>query len=90
MVSNVGASSTTVGRSRKFGTAATSIAYGVAIAPKSDAAYQALNRVMEVVESTMAEPVPFRAAGAVVMIGIGLAATVAALAVFRRRDLIAA
>lgn len=30
----------------------------LAIAPKSDAAYQALNRVMEVVESTMAEPVP--------------------------------
>jgi polyether ionophore transport system permease protein len=33
---------------------------------------------------------PFRAAAAVVMIGIGLAATVAALAVFRRRDLIPA
>jgi ABC-2 type transport system permease protein len=33
---------------------------------------------------------PFRATAAVVMIGIGLAASVAALAVFRRRDLIAA
>jgi ABC-2 type transport system permease protein len=33
---------------------------------------------------------PFRATAAVVMIGIGLAATAAALAVFRRRDLIAA
>jgi ABC-2 type transport system permease protein len=33
---------------------------------------------------------PFRATAAVVMIAIGLAATVAALAVFRRRDLIAA
>jgi ABC-2 type transport system permease protein len=33
---------------------------------------------------------PFRATAAVVMIGIGLAASAAALAVFRRRDLIAA
>jgi len=33
---------------------------------------------------------PFRAAAAVVMIGIGLGASVAALAVFRRRDLIGA
>ena len=33
---------------------------------------------------------PFRATAAVVMIGIGLLAAAAALAVFRRRDLIAA
>ena len=33
---------------------------------------------------------PFRATAAVVMIGIGLAAALAALAVFRRRDLIGA
>jgi putative ATPase len=30
----------------------------LAVAPKSDAAYQALNRVMEVVEGAIAEPVP--------------------------------
>jgi putative ATPase len=31
----------------------------LSVAPKSDAAYQALNRVMEAVESRRAEPVPF-------------------------------
>jgi putative ATPase len=29
------------------------------VAPKSDASYQALNRVMEAVEKRVAEPVPF-------------------------------
>ena len=36
------------------------------------------------------EPSPFQAAGAAVMIGIGVAAVAAALAVFRRRDLLGA
>jgi putative ATPase len=31
----------------------------LAVAPKSDASYQALNRVMEAVENWRAEPVPF-------------------------------
>ena len=34
------------------------IAIYLAVAPKSDAAYQALNRVQDVVQKTMAEPVP--------------------------------
>jgi len=35
------------------------LAIYLAIAPKSDASYQALNRVMEAVEKRVAEPVPF-------------------------------
>jgi len=36
------------------------IALYLAIAPKSDAAYRALNKAMETVESTTAEPVPMQ------------------------------
>src|SRR6266566_3627821 len=36
------------------------VALYLAIAPKSDAAYQALNRAMETVENTTAEPVPMQ------------------------------
>jgi len=36
------------------------IALYLAIAPKSDAAYKALNRAMETVENTTAEPVPMQ------------------------------
>ncbi|MGB6947154.1 MAG: replication-associated recombination protein A [Bryobacteraceae bacterium] len=35
------------------------LAIYLSVAPKSDASYQALNRVMEAVEKRMAEPVPF-------------------------------
>ncbi len=35
------------------------VAIYLAVAPKSDASYQALNRVMEAVEKRVAEPVPF-------------------------------
>ena len=35
------------------------VAIYLAVAPKSDASYQALNRVMEAVERRVAEPVPF-------------------------------
>ncbi len=35
------------------------VAIYLAVAPKSDASYQALNRVMEAVEQRVAEPVPF-------------------------------
>jgi putative ATPase len=35
------------------------VAIYLSVAPKSDASYQALNRVMEAVEKRMAEPVPF-------------------------------
>lgn len=35
------------------------VAIYLAVAPKSDASYQALNRVMEAVENRLAEPVPF-------------------------------
>jgi len=35
------------------------VAIYLAVAPKSDASYQALNRVMEAVENRVAEPVPF-------------------------------
>ncbi len=35
------------------------LAIYLAVAPKSDASYQALNRVMEAVEKRVAEPVPF-------------------------------
>jgi len=35
------------------------LAIYLSVAPKSDASYQALNRVMETVEKRVAEPVPF-------------------------------
>ena len=64
------------------------VAIYLAVAPKSDAAYRALNKAMETVANTTAEPVPMQLRNAPTQAdeGVGLRRGLSARAQVRRRD----